>query len=220
MTTPENPTNNPSTANPNPGGTDAAQDAHDEANVSSSTTGLPPEALEKIRKANREAKSLRERLLKAEADAAAAKEQREKAEADALAEQGKFKQLWEGAQPQLERLKALEAAEAARVEQLKASNAARIEKIAQDKRSLVPDYEPDRLATWLNENESKLGSIPAPNLNPGTQGGAISANVPAEVLAAVNVAANYGYKLDPQKLAARKKQIEAQRQRGSSQNNE
>lgn len=228
MTTPENTPNNPSTANPNPGGTDSARDVHgdDDNNTGggNSIANLPAEVQEELRATRREAKNLRERLRKAEADADAARQKREQAEAAALAEQGKYKELWEGAQPQLEHLKALEAAEAQRVEQLKASNTARIEKIAQDKRSFVPDWlnenEPDKLVAWLNENEPKLGSVQAPNLNPGTQGGAISPNVPTEVLGAVNVAANYGYKLDPQKLAARKKQIEAQRQRGTSQNNE
>lgn len=227
MTTPENTPNNPSTANPNPGGTDAAKDVHgdDELGTGGNTsiTSLPPEAQEEIRTARREAKKLRERLRKAEAAAAAAQQQRQQADAAALAEQGKFKELWEGAQPHLERLKALEAAEVARVEQLKASNAARIEKIAEDKRSLAPDWlnegEPDRLAKWLDENEPKLGSVQAPNLNPGAQGNATSKNVPAEVLGAVNVAANYGYKLDPVKVAARAKELADRRQRGTPQNN-
>lgn len=131
---------------------------------------LPEDVRDYIKSLRAEAKERREKLATLEKQQADAEAARKAAEAKEAEKKGEWEKLAKEREVEIERLKAFEAQATQLVESLKATNAARIAKLPEAVRSLAPtDYAPEKLAKWLDENESKLVKPPAPNLNPGRQ---------------------------------------------------
>jgi len=132
---------------------------------SNSVDDLPSWAQDMIRGLRDEAAARRVALKKHEEEA----RQREQAR---LAEQGQWKELAESRakelndlQPYRDRAEALET-------MLRDSNKHRMEQIPEDMRALVPtDYAPEKLASWLDANISRLTKPVAPRLDGGATGG-------------------------------------------------
>ena len=140
------------------------------------------------------------------------------AEAAVLAEQGKFKELYEKTKAELDAQKAVQDRAAALEGLIQATNDVRIKRIPESMRSVVPtDYTPEMLTKWLDANEHVLTKAPAPNLDGGAGGsGAGSPPQPKatpEQSALASIAQNLGYNVKPEAVAARAKELEAQRQR-------
>lgn len=125
---------------------------------------------ERLKEVNQESASRRHRLNELETslkDLQSAQQKR-------LAEQGNYEELArqraaevEALRPYEERAKSLEGI-------IRASNDARIAQVREDVRALVPtDYAPEKLASWLDANWSRLTTKPAPDLDAGagTSGG-------------------------------------------------
>lgn len=87
-----------------------------------------------------------------------------------LEEQGEFQKLAEERQKEIERLASYEAQVTQLTEAAKASNEKLIEQVPEDKRGLIPEYEPLKLQQWLAMNQSIL--IGQPFTPPSTNGGA------------------------------------------------
>lgn len=90
------------------------------------------------------------------------------ADAEKLQKEGQFKTLYEQKRAEAEKL--AEQAKHAEpfVEAFRKSLEQRIERLPEVNRSMVPKFDnPLDTAAWLDENESKLGARPFPNLNPG-----------------------------------------------------
>ena len=133
--------------------------------TNNSVDDLPSWAQDMIRGLRDEAASRRVALKKHEEEARQREQQR-------LAEQGQWKELAESRakelsdlQPYRDRAEALET-------MLRDSNKHRIEQIPEDMRALVPtDYAPEKLASWLDANISRLTKPIAPRLDGGATGG-------------------------------------------------
>ncbi len=133
--------------------------------TNNSVDDLPSWAQDMIRGLRDEAASRRVALKKHEEEARQREQQR-------LAEQGQWKELAESRakelsdlQPYRDRAEALET-------MLRDSNKHRIEQIPEDMRALVPtDYAPEKLASWLDANISRLTKPIAPRLDGGASGG-------------------------------------------------
>ena len=133
--------------------------------TNNSVDDLPSWAQDMIRGLRDEAASRRVALKKHEEEARQREQQR-------LAEQGQWKELAESRakelsdlQPYRDRAEALET-------MLRDSNRHRIEQIPEDMRALVPtDYAPEKLASWLDANISRLTKPIAPRLDGGASGG-------------------------------------------------
>lgn len=91
------------------------------------------------------------------------------AEQKKLAEQGEWQKLAEQRAAELERLKVEADLGKQYQEALKATNEQRIAGIPKERQGLIPtDYDPVKLASWLDKNQHLLISKPqAPNLNGG-----------------------------------------------------
>lgn len=87
-----------------------------------------------------------------------------------LEQQGEFQQLAEERQKEIERLAGYEAQVTSLTEAAKASNEKLIEQVPEERRGLIPEYEPLRLQQWLSANQSLL--IGQPFTPPSTNGGA------------------------------------------------
>lgn len=142
------------------------QDAAPEAvETNNRVDDLPSWAQDMIRGLRDEAASRRVALKKHEEEARQREQQR-------LAEQGQWRELAESRakelsdlQPYRERAESLES-------MLRDSNKRRIEQIPEDMRALVPtDYAPEKLASWLDANISRLTKPIAPRLDGGATGG-------------------------------------------------
>lgn len=145
---------------------DGQQEAAPEpVETNNSVDDLPSWAQDMIRGLRDEAASRRVALKKHEEEARQREQQR-------LAEQGQWKELAESRakelsdlQPYRDRAEALET-------MLRDSNKHRIEQIPEDMRALVPtDYAPEKLASWLDANISRLTKPIAPRLDGGASGG-------------------------------------------------
>ena len=145
---------------------DGQQEAAPESvETNNSVDDLPSWAQDMIRGLRDEAASRRVALKKHEEEARQREQQR-------LAEQGQWKELAESRakelsdlQPYRDRAEALET-------MLRDSNKHRIEQIPEDMRALVPtDYAPEKLASWLDANISRLTKPIAPRLDGGATGG-------------------------------------------------
>jgi hypothetical protein len=87
-----------------------------------------------------------------------------------LEQQGEFQKLAEERQKEIERLASYEAQVTQLTEAAKASNEKLIEQVPEDKRGLIPEYDPLKLQQWLTANQSVLiGQTFTP---PSTNGGA------------------------------------------------
>lgn len=85
-----------------------------------------------------------------------------------LAEQGNFEELARQRAAEAEALKPFEERAKALEGVIRASNDARIAQVREDLRALVPaDYAPEKLATWLDANWSRLTVKAAPDLDAG-----------------------------------------------------
>lgn len=85
-----------------------------------------------------------------------------------LAEQGNFEELARQKAAELETLKPYEERAKTLEGIIRASNDARIAQVREDLRALVPaDYAPEKLATWLDANWSRLTVKAAPDLDAG-----------------------------------------------------
>lgn len=95
--------------------------------------------------------------------------QKDEAEQKKLAEQGEWQKLAEQRFAELERLKAEADLGKQYQDALKATNEQRIAAIPKERQALVPtDYDPVKLASWLDKNVALLVIKPqAPNLNGG-----------------------------------------------------
>lgn len=147
---------------------------------SSTTDDVPIDALPvkwqaEIKKLREEAAENRAGRTKAQEEAAAKAKELELAaqrEQQRLIEEGKFKELADkfGAEaaalrPYQERATALET-------RIKQHNETRIARIPEVMRSVIPgEYSPEKLSEWLDANESKLTTPPAPNIDAGAGGG-------------------------------------------------
>lgn len=85
-----------------------------------------------------------------------------------LAEQGNFEELARQRAAEVETLKPYEERAKSLEGIIRASNDARIAQVREDLRALVPaDYAPEKLATWLDANWSRLTVKAAPDLDAG-----------------------------------------------------
>jgi hypothetical protein len=140
------------------------------------------------------------------------------AEAAALAERGQYKELYEKTQAELDALKPTQERAALLEAKIQATNEARIKRIPDQFKPAVPlDYSPDRLSEWLDANEQLFTKTPAPNLNGGAGGSGGSGStqqpkVTAEHSTLAAIAQQAGYNIKPEQVAARAKEIEAQRE--------
>ena len=91
-------------------------------------------------------------------------------EAAKLEQQGEFKKLADERQKEIERLATYEAQVTQLTESAKANNEKLIAQVPEDKRGLIPEYEPLKLQQWLTVNQSIL--IGQPYTPPSTNGGA------------------------------------------------
>jgi uncharacterized membrane protein YccC len=131
---------------------------------------LPEEVRDYIRALRRESEERRKKLAAYEKAQREAEAARKLEEEKRLAEQGQWQKLAEERAAEIERLKQYEAQVAALLEATRKRNADRIARLPEAVRDLVPvDYEPYKLAAWLDANEGKLVKPLAPNLNPGQQ---------------------------------------------------
>lgn len=91
----------------------------------------------------------------------------------------------------------------------------RIEALPKEWRDAVPEYEdPTKTLAWLDKNAEKLSRPQAPNMDAGVTGDKVPPPPTQEAQRAASIAAQYGYTIDPKKVAERQRQIEQQRQRG------
>lgn len=93
----------------------------------------------------------------------------EQAEQEKLAQQGEWEKLANQRQTELDQAKTQLEAARPYEEALKATNQRRMEAVPKDKQGLIPmDYDPVKLANWLDKNVAILATKPqAPNLNAG-----------------------------------------------------
>lgn len=136
---------------------------------------LPAKWQAEIKKLRDEAAENRVARNKAAEDAAAKAKELELAaqrEQQRLIEEGKWKELAEKHSVDAARLKPYEERAAALEAQIKAHNETRIARIPEVMRTVIPaDYTPEKLSQWLDANESKLTTPPAPNIDAGAGGG-------------------------------------------------
>lgn len=126
---------------------------------------LPEQAQRYIKELRDEAATRRVALKNAE------EEQRKREQAQ-LAEQGRFKELAEQRAKEAESLKPYKDRAESLEALLRASNEARISRIPEQFRSIVPvDYAPEKLATWLDDNATKLVRPTAPQTDAGAGAG-------------------------------------------------
>lgn len=136
---------------------------------------LPPKwqaEIKRLREENGDYRTAKNKF----ADEAAAKQKEldlaAQREQQRLVEEGKWKELAEKygqeaatLKPYQERATALEA-------QIKAHNETRIARIPEVMRTVIPsEYTPEKLSQWLDANESKLTTPPAPDIDAGAGGG-------------------------------------------------
>lgn len=128
-------------------------------------------------------------------------------EAERLAK-GEHEQIIADLKPKAERAAALEAS-------LQTYLDAEIADIPDDKRDLIPDGDVTEKLRWVKNAKAKgvFGVPRAPQTDAGTTGDKPPAPATQAQQRAAAVAKEYGYSLDPAKLAERQKQIEQQRQR-------
>lgn len=131
---------------------------------------LPEEVREYIKSLRRESEERRKKLTALEKTQQEAEAARKLEEDKKLAEQGQWQKLAEERAAEIERLKVFEAQAATLLAATTKRNADRIAKLPEAMRDLVPvEYDPHKLAAWLDANEAKLVKPVAPNLNPGQQ---------------------------------------------------
>lgn len=197
--------------NPEPASSGSEGDGNP-GNEAAEVSALPKWAQDLIKSLRTEAGDHRLKAKQA-ADAKAA------AEAAALAEQGKYKELYEQTKNELDALKTVQDRATALETKIQATNDNRIKRIPDAMRSVIPaDYTPDKLSEWLDANEHLLTKVPAPNGNGGAGGGGGGGSTPQpkatpEQSALASIAQQLGYNVKPEAVAARAKDIEAQRQR-------
>lgn len=120
-------------------------------------------------------------------------EAQRQADAQRLAEQGNYKALHEQTQKQLESVLPYKERTEALENLIRESNKQRIERIPEDYRSLVPaDLAPERVASWLDANESKLTKPFAPPTDAGAGGGSGQPTNPKLTAEEKQVAARFG----------------------------
>lgn len=148
-------------------------DAQEKAEAPTDPKGLdalPEEVRDYIKSLRRENEDRRKKLATLEKTQQEAEVARKTEEDKKLAEQGQWQKLAEERAAEIERLKTFEAQATDMVEATKKRNADRVAKLPEAMRDLVPvDYDPPKLAAWLDANEAKLAKPVAPNLNPGQQ---------------------------------------------------
>jgi phage I-like protein len=127
-------------------------------------TTLPEAVQTYIRSLRGEAAEKRKRLQALEA-------QMNEMQQKQLAEQGKWKELAEAREAELNKVKPYQTRAEALEARITANNKARVERIPEHFRSLIPQLPPEDLAAWLDANETKLTTPPAPNLDAGAGGG-------------------------------------------------
>jgi hypothetical protein len=98
-------------------------------------------------------------------------EETRKRDQERLAEQGKWKELAESRASELNDLAPYRERADALESMIRDSNKSRIESIPEDMQPLVPtDYAPEKLASWLDANLSRLTKPIAPKLDGGASG--------------------------------------------------
>lgn len=96
----------------------------------------------------------------------------DKERAQRLAEQGNFKTLADERAQRIGELEAYEERAKALEDSIRKTNEARIASIPDDMRGLVPtDYPPEKLQTWLDQNQQIFNRPKAPSLGAGLSGG-------------------------------------------------
>jgi hypothetical protein len=178
-----------------------AQDAEQRTNLDS----LPADIRKYIDELRKESASYRVAAKAREAELARAEEAK-------LAEQQKWQELAtlreqqvKELEPERERREALEGF-------VRDTVAKRIEALPEAYRTLVPEYDdPVKTLAWLDANAGTLKTPRPPALDAGVRGDSSTAVPDARQVSAAQVAAQYGYSITPEQLAARQKQIEQQR---------
>lgn len=127
------------------------------------------------------------------------------AEQKKLAEQGEWQKLAEQRAAELERLKAEADLGKQYQEALKATNEQRIAAIPKERQALIPtDYDPVKLASWLDKNAALLVAKPqAPNLN-GGEGSTGTNTVPNVQLTSEELLVAKAMGLTPEQYAKQK----------------
>jgi len=151
---------------------------------------------------------------------AAMETERQQQEQQSLEEQNRFRELYEQTKAQLEALEQVkETAERFRGS-LQATNESRIAQIPEDKHHLVPEFDdPVALSAWLDKAMPDLVT-PAKPKAPGLDGGSgTNTNSQAAPLSATHdaladVAAQYGYEVDKERIAEYAKQSTSIRDTG------
>jgi len=163
----------------------------------SDISSLPIAWQNEIKKVRSEAAQRRKELadLKKKVDAE---------EVERLKKQGEYQSLAERLQTEVQNLTPHRDRVVALEEILKATNATRVKRIPEHLQSFVPDMTPENLSKWLDANETKLTTPPAPNLNAGAGGGGGGGNI-ASQLTAEELAIAKQSGLTPEQYAKQKK---------------
>lgn len=168
---------------------------------------LPADVQQRMRELQAEAEKYRKQKRAVELEKEAAERERlaKAQEWEALAKQ--YEQDLNATKPRAERVDTME--------QLLSDMAQkRIDRLPKQFRSLVPEYDdPVKTLMWLDANEATLTMPVPPNIGAGVQGEKKPAPPTEAAQRAANIAAQYGYTVDPAKIAARAQEIEQQRQR-------
>ena len=134
-----------------------------------------------------------------------------KAQEESLRSQGKYQELAEQQAAELTKMEALETENKRNREFIEESNARRIEQLPQNIRKIVPDLPPGEKSSWLDRAIPELTRPTAPNMDGGA-GGMPEKKPPSKLTALdrsqADFAAAHGYPVDPEKVAARREELE------------
>lgn len=127
-----------------------------------------------------------------------------------LVEQGEYKTLYETEMAKSASL-SIEAEKAERLEQaVIATNEKRILQLPDHMRDIVPDMSPEETSAWLDKALPKLTAAPIPDFDGGA-GGIPGKKPPTKVTeqdrVAANLAAQSGYPVDAEAIAARREKL-------------
>lgn len=145
----------------NQGGAQDAPPTNSTTPQSGRVEDLPEWAQKVIREARQEA-----------ADRRVALKQVTDAQQQRLIDEGNFKALAEQRAAELAVLTPMKERAEALEKMIRESNSSRINTVREDMRALIPvDYPPEKLASWLDANLTRLTTPPAPNIDAGAGAG-------------------------------------------------
>lgn len=193
------------TPTPDASGTPAQVAASDTPANPNDISSLPDSWQKEIRELR--AENAKRRKAETEAENA-----RKAAEEMAMAEQGKYKELAEQRLAEIESLKARAAKADAYEQQAAETLRKRIAALPEHVRGAVPEYDdPLKTVAWLDANAAVLSLPTPPPTDAGVRGAVPATPAKAAHTQAASIAAQYGYKLNPDQIAAREKQMASAR---------